>query len=161
MVQPARLKGKRISKTLPIFEMLSSYHQGIARNSASLSKGLIAPSGVSIRSSDSTLDHLAPIKKLASIEISRTTAPDLVNPSQSIFQNLFQKLMKVYLDKQGLSEGKQEVPSRPVKYKNLNLYYRNSHMKYFYLCRQCEDHFNTVRAKRQKQVFFAASLIKN
>lgn len=58
--------------------------------------------------------------------------------------------MKAYLHKQGPFEGKKGVSSRPLKAKNSDLYYRNSYMEYYYLCRQCKDHFDIARAKCQE-----------
>lgn len=77
---------------------------------------------------------------------SRTTTPGLLNPFQPVSQDLFQKFIKIYLDKQGSSESKKEVYSRFFIAKKPDLYYRNCQMECYSFCRQCEDYFDILGA---------------
>ena len=44
---------------------------------------------------------------------------------------------------------------QPFKARFPNLYYGNSHLDCYHLCQQCEDYFETARAIRLNQIFFA------
>ena len=51
--------------------------------------------------------------------------------------------------------------NKPLKARNPDLYYGQSHMECYYFCQQCEDHFKTARATGPKRVPFAASFLRN
>ena len=40
---------------------------------------------------------------------------------------------------------------KPLKARNLDLYYGSLHMEYYHFCRQCKNHFETVGAKGHKR----------
>ncbi len=50
---------------------------------------------------------------------------------------------------------------RPLKPRNLDLYYSKSHMECYYFCQQCEDHFEVAGSLGHKRVSFAAGFLKN
>ena len=60
-----------------------------------------------------------------------------------------------------LAEPRQDVSDRPLKARNPDLYYGNSHIESYHFCQQCEDHFETVGAKGHKRVPFATSFLKD
>ena len=60
-----------------------------------------------------------------------------------------------------LAEPQQDVSDRPLKARNPDLYYGNSHIESYHFCQQCEDHFETVGAKGHKRVPFATFFLKD
>ncbi len=50
---------------------------------------------------------------------------------------------------------------RPLKLRNPDLYYGNSHMECYYFCQQCEDHFEVARSLDHKRVLFAVGFLKD
>lgn len=59
------------------------------------------------------------------------------------------------------AESREDASDRPLKARNPDLYYGNSHMECYYFCQQCEDHFETAGAKGHKRVPFAATFLKD
>ncbi len=59
------------------------------------------------------------------------------------------------------AESREDVSDKPLKARNPDLYYGNSHMECYYFCQQCEDHFETAGAKGHKRVPFAATFLKD
>ncbi len=51
--------------------------------------------------------------------------------------------------------------NRPLKSRNPDLYYGNSHIECYYFCQQYEDHFKVVGLLSHKHVLFAAGFLKN
>ncbi len=51
--------------------------------------------------------------------------------------------------------------NRPLKPRNPDLYYNNLHMKCYYFCQQCKDHFEVAGSLRHKCVLFAARFLKD
>ena len=60
-----------------------------------------------------------------------------------------------------LSKPREDVSDRPLKARNPDLYYGNSHMECYHFCQQCEDHFETAGAKGHKRVLFTGSFLKD
>lgn len=60
-----------------------------------------------------------------------------------------------------LLDTQKDASNRLLKAKNPNLYYKNSHMEYYYFCQQCKDYFETASIKGHKHVFFAAFFLKD
>ena len=90
-------------------------------------------------------------------------------PSRGTYTNADpQKATKLALDlfiqgqahAQGLaSAARDKASDRPLKARNLDLYYGSSHMECYYFCRQCKDQFEMPGAKGHKCVPFAASFL--
>ena len=53
-----------------------------------------------------------------------------------------------------------EPRKRPFKARFPDLYYGNSHMDCYRFCQQCEDHFETVGAKRLNRILFTALFLR-
>ena len=55
------------------------------------------------------------------------------------------------------------IPKKPwdksLKARFSNMYYENSHMKYYNSCQQCTNYIFTARAKGANQILFVASVI--
>lgn len=115
--------------------MLFPCHWGLIYSSILPSSGSIVPNKVFTRSKNSFLDYLAPTREMRIARVFRTTASNLINLSQSASQDLFQKFIKAYLNKQGLSEGREKVANRLFKTRNSDLYYRNFYKECYYFCR--------------------------
>ncbi len=60
-----------------------------------------------------------------------------------------------------LAEPREDISDRPLKARNRDLYYGNSHLKCYHFCQQFEDYFETAGAKGLKRVSFAASFLKD
>ena len=82
--------------------------------------------------------------------------------------DLFRQFMQAYMeDRRHLApapapvESREDALDRPLKARNPDLYYGNSHMECYYFCQQCEDHFETAGAKGHKRVPFAATFLKD
>ena len=92
-----------------------------------------------------------PIAALSSAPSFAATAPFLDN-------KLFKQFMKVYLEAQvpGRTEVDPKPCKQPFKARFPDLYYGNLHMDCYRFCQQCEDHFETARAKRPNRIPFAA-----
>ena len=58
-------------------------------------------------------------------------------------------------------EPREDNSDRPLKARNPDLYYGNSHMECYYFCQQCKDHFETAGAKGHKRVPFAVTFLKD
>ena len=75
----------------------------------------------------------------------------------------FKQFMKAYLKAQTPAETATKIDTEPCErlFKAWlpDLYYRNSHIKYYRFCQQCEDHFDTARAKGSNRIPFAASFL--
>lgn len=96
---------------------------------------LVAP----IKSSDS----LAPISGFS------TLALILVAPLTNY--ELLKQFMQVYLEDCctfSTSIKQENIALRPLKAQNLDLFYKNSHIEYYYFCKQCENNFDTAGAKK-------------
>lgn len=115
--------------------MAPFYHQSLICDSVLTNKAFIASSKGFNRSRNSILDHLALIEgrkiiqtsdtlalNLKIVGVFSTTALGLINPLLPTPQDLLQKFLQGYLDKQNLSE---EAFGRSFKDSKLNLYYRN------------------------------------
>ena len=91
-------------------------------------------------------------------------------PPRGIYTNAdLQKATKLALNSfiqgqthaQGSASTAQDKASdRPLKARNLDLYYGSLHMECYHFCRQCKDYFETAGAKSHKCVFFAASFLR-
>lgn len=55
---------------------------------------------------------------------------------------------------------REKASDRPLKAKNSNLYYKNSYIKCYYFCHQCENYFKTAGANGHKHILFATSFLK-
>ena len=98
------------------------------------------------------------------------TAPAATAPTATPIENLFRQFMQAYMEDRRnsapapvpapLAGFREDVSNRPLKTRNLDLYYGNSHMECYHFCQQCEDHFETVGAKGHKRVPFATSFLK-
>ncbi len=60
-----------------------------------------------------------------------------------------------------LAEPWEDVSDRPLKTRNPDFYYGNTHMECYHFCQQYEDHFKTAGAKGHKRVSFAACFLKD
>ena len=72
--------------------------------------------------------------------------------------------MKAYLEAETPASTAAEIDAepreRPLKARLSDLYYEDLHIEYYWFCQQCEDHFNTARAKGSNQIPFAASFLR-
>ena len=86
------------------------------------------------------------------------TAPAAAPSSDT---ELFKQFMKAYLEAQipDLTEIDSKPRKQPLKTHFPDLYYGNSYMDCYRFCQQCEDHFETVRAKGPNDIPFAASFL--
>lgn len=50
---------------------------------------------------------------------------------------------------------------KPFKAKISDLYYTNKHTQFYYFCQQCEDYFETAKAKSHKHVLFTIFFLKD
>ncbi len=50
---------------------------------------------------------------------------------------------------------------RPLKPRNFNLYYGNSHMECYYFCQQCKNYFEVAGSLNHKCVTFAIGFLKD
>ncbi len=83
-------------------------------------------------------------------------------PASAATNVLFQQLIETCIE-----QARDQVPARPrdesdrpLKPRNPDLYYGNSHMECYLFCQQCEDHFETAGAQGHKRVPFAAGFLK-
>ena len=58
-------------------------------------------------------------------------------------------------------EPREDVSDRPLNARNSDLYNGNLHIECYYVCQQCEDHFETAGAKGHKPISFAATFLKD
>ena len=88
-------------------------------------------------------------------------------PVSSSTEELFEQFMQTYMETvrnpalAPPAEPREEASDRPLKARNPDLYYGNSHMECYYFRQQYEDHFETAGAKGHKRVPFAASFLKD
>ncbi len=54
-----------------------------------------------------------------------------------------------------------ENTDKPLKPRNPDLYYNNSHIECYYFCQQCEDHFKIAGLLGHKRVPFTAGFLKD
>ena len=76
----------------------------------------------------------------------------------SLDNKLFKQFIKAYLEAQMPSqiEIDPEPCKQSLKARFPDLYYGNLHMDCYQFCQQCEDHFETARAKGLNKISFAA-----
>lgn len=80
-------------------------------------------------------------------------------PASLILKDLFRRVMEVYLkNQQGLINCTFDWS---LKVRNLDLYYGNYHIEYYYFCRLYEKHFDIEEAKSQGSIPFAAFFPKD
>ncbi len=56
---------------------------------------------------------------------------------------------------------REEVLDKPLKPRNLDLYYGHLHIECYYFCLQYEDHFEIAGSLGHKRVPFAAGFLKD
>ena len=76
----------------------------------------------------------------------------------SLDKKLFKQFIKAYLETQvlGQTEVDPEPHKKPFKARFPGLYYDNLHIGCYQFCQQCEDHFETTRAKKYNKIVIAA-----
>ncbi len=125
-----------------------------------------SPSGSSAPAPAATLPAAtAPTATALAATYLATTAP-----TATPIKNLFRQFMQAYMENRRnsapapvpapLADSREDVSNRPLKARNLDFYYGNSHMECYHFCQQYEDHFETVGAKGHKRVPFATSFLK-
>ncbi len=58
------------------------------------------------------------------------------------------------------TEAKDDI-NRPLKPRNLNLYYSYLHMECYYFCQQCKDHFEVASLLGHKCISFITAFLKD
>ena len=96
---------------------------------------------------------LAPVPALASGQPGMYTDVDL--------QRATRLALELFVKGQEHGQANPVSQDRVLKARNPDLYYKSSHMKCYYFCRQCEDHFDTAGATGHQRVPFAASFLQN
>ncbi len=90
-------------------------------------------------------------------------------PAPTPNNDLFQEFMRTCIEKvRDQAPAAPVVPvaeardntDRPLKPRNPDLYYGHLHMKCYYICQQCKDHFEVARSLSHKHVRFAAVFLK-
>lgn len=55
----------------------------------------------------------------------------------------------------------ESISKKSLKAQNLDFYYKNSYMEYYYFFRQYENNFDIASANRWEQISFKASFLKD
>ena len=118
-------------------------------------------------SSSSETDFGTPAPPPANLKATPAQGPALAPPPVPT-DDLFRQFMQAYMEDRRQPapapapvESREDASDRPLKARNPDLYYGNSHMECYYFCQQCEDHFETAGAKGHKRVPFAATFLKD
>ena len=56
---------------------------------------------------------------------------------------------------------REDALDRPLKSRNLDLYYGYTHIEHYYFCQQCKDHFKFAGFLGHKRMPFAAEFLKD
>ncbi len=151
--------------------------QGVARGSAPATSRWSAPSGwrrstesSGFTASETSFGSPAPGSAPAAPGHAALT-PVATAPAATPTEDLFRQFMQAYMEDRRnsaptpapalLAEPPENVWDKPLKARNPDLYYSNSHMECYHICQQCEDHLETGGAKAHKLITFAASFLKD
>ncbi len=93
-------------------------------------------------------------------------APAPVAPPNDLFQEFLRTFMEKTQAPAAPAAPAPDVEARndtdrPLKPRNPDLYYGNSHMECYYFCQQCKDHFEVARSLGHKRVPFATGFLKD
>ncbi len=119
-----------------------------------------------------TLSATTPAATAPSATAPAATASSATSLAATPTEDLFQQYMQAYLeDCQNLApapapapppaDAQEETSDRPLKARNLDLHYGNSHIECYYFCQKCKEHFDTEGAIDHKRVPFAAFFLKD
>ncbi len=84
--------------------------------------------------------------------------------------NLFQEFMRTFMEKTQAAAAPiapapdaeaRDNTDRPLKSRNPDLHYGNSHMECYYFCQQCEDDFEVAGSLGHKRVLIATGFLKD
>ncbi len=94
------------------------------------------------------------------------SAPAPVAPPNDLFQEFMRTCIERVRDQAPVAQAApaaeaRDDTDRPLKPRNPDLYYGNSHMECYYFYQQCEDHFEFAGLLGHKRISFAAGFLKD
>ena len=114
-----------------------------------------------------TPSHTSTVSRVPTPALAPLLAPAKVvaKYTDADLQQAIQLALKLFVQGQQQAQSRIASPAlepreRPLKARFPDLYYSNLHMDCYRFCQQCEDHFETAKAKAPNRIPFAALFLR-